>query len=205
MNSLSFQPHLRFTPQHRISLIIVGRERLSLNASSTSTPDSDVVECWVKVAGQSARAIEVAKCFLLDPSVVICDKAQEYKGRDSKIAKALLGLWQRKERLQQAAPFAVFLSATPAIKDLSDLEMASSIINRQGGQHPTVMAALRLADRHSNDRDSAAYIDAIHAACRAVNKWMISRAGYSPMLDQGCRISALQPPPETITRTFDTP
>ncbi|KAK6703748.1 hypothetical protein SNK04_013683 [Fusarium graminearum] len=72
---LSFQPHLRFTPQHRMSLIIIGRERLSLNASSTSTPDSDVVECWVKAAGQPARAIEVAKCFLLDPSVVICDEA----------------------------------------------------------------------------------------------------------------------------------
>ncbi|KAF5230860.1 hypothetical protein FAUST_9594 [Fusarium austroamericanum] len=116
-----------------------------------------------------------------------------------------LASFMRKERLEQAAPFAVFLSATPAIKDLSDLEMASSIINRQQGQHLRVIAALWLADRHSNDRDSAAYIDAIHAACRAVNKWMISRAGYSPMLDQGCRISALHLLPETITRTFDMP
>uniref|UniRef100_A0A4E9ENZ6 Helicase C-terminal domain-containing protein n=1 Tax=Gibberella zeae TaxID=5518 RepID=A0A4E9ENZ6_GIBZA len=202
---VSFRPHHAFTPQHSMSLIIVGRERLSLYASSTGTPDSDVVECWVKTAGKPARAVEVAKCFLLDPSVIICDEAQEYKGKDSKIAKALLGLWQRKERLQQAAPFAVFLSATPAIKDLSDLEMASSIINRQQGRHAKVMAALRLADRHSNERNSPSYIDAIRAACRAVDMWMISRAGYSPMLDQGCRISALHPPPETIAKAFDTP
>ncbi|PCD21234.1 hypothetical protein FGRA07_11730 [Fusarium graminearum] len=83
--------------------------------------------------------------------------------------------------------------------------MASSIINRQQGQHAKVMAALRLADRHSDEMNSPSYKDAIHAACRAVETWMISRAGYSPMLDQGHRISASHPPPDTITMRFNTP
>ncbi|KAG8677838.1 hypothetical protein FPOAC1_003866 [Fusarium poae] len=202
---MAFRRHASFTQERRMSLMIVGRERLSLCASAKATDAWDVVDVWVKTPATPVRVVQVAKCFLLDFSTIICDEAQEYKGKDSNITKAMLGFWARKQRLSQPAPFAVFLSATPAVRDLSDLETASSIINWGQGKHTSVMNALRLADRHSRDRDSSEYRHAIESACKAVERWMISRAGYSPMLNQGYKISLSHPNPETIIKAFAIP
>ncbi|GKU12118.1 unnamed protein product [Fusarium langsethiae] len=199
--AMPFKRHRTFGQDHRISLIIVGRERLSLFASPGTHGEQDSAKVWVA----ANRQVLVVKSFLLDFSVIICDEAHEYKGRDSKIFKALHGFWARKARLNQRSPFAVFLSATPAVRDLSDLETASSIINLNNGQHARVMSALRHADKHAKDSDSAEYKGAIEAACKAVERWMVSRAGYSRMLDEGYKISESHPSPKVIVKPFVIP
>ncbi|CZS73669.1 unnamed protein product [Fusarium graminearum] len=62
-----------------------------------------LIEVFHNTAGNTPRAIAVANCFLRDLSIIICDEEQEYKRMDSKIAKALLSLSRRRERLEQAA------------------------------------------------------------------------------------------------------
>ncbi|CAG2003786.1 unnamed protein product [Fusarium graminearum] len=203
--TVTFNRSSRFGDKHRMSLIIVGRERFSIFASEKTADKLGNLRVWVKGPKTEVRLVNITAYFPLDLSMIVCDEAQDYKAFNTNISKALRTFWLRKKRLSQQRPFAMFLSATPAIKGLIDLESASSLINGRPERHEAVMRAIRNADKQSKSMSSSNYRIAMNDVYRELETWMISRAGYSPMLDSEEKISGSHPPPTTIVETFDTP
>ncbi|CAG1968818.1 unnamed protein product [Fusarium graminearum] len=193
------------TLDQSISLIIISRQKLSRDVGGTG---SNQTEIWIKEAGRkkTAQKVNVINGFPFDPSMIICDEAHTYKNPTSNIHRAMRGYFDRAGRDNSVrSPFAVFLSATPATVDPTDLASALRLIDRDPIRRGKTVKALETAKKRSSSTGSEDFVAAMAEACRCIETLMISRAGGSPMLEGGQRIPEPHPHPVLIERKFDTP
>lgn len=193
-----------FTDVHRMSIMVMGQQRFSLQVSKKNKDTRRHVDVWVRGGAGKIVRKTIVNAFPFNPAMVVCDEAHLYKAVTNNVNTSLQGYVDRHNQRQRGQPFIALLSGTPVTSQPTDLISSSRLINKNEERRHQVEQAIHELQRWTSSPDTSEFRAALRDAYNVINPWIISQAQGSPMLVGECIPKAYAPPKE-IVRKFDTP